>query len=312
LTIISGEIFLSNKDIMKNQSDPDQLLNASSATKNRLKLEVDLPDCEVNLTITDNQNTISSSHDINKELACMITTIAKMLLYSRNQVLEYGVMYGLSEKDARNELADVYVERLRNYIPYGIKLYFDQIQSKINEAIYELLLEVIAQVNLDARQHGVYTVVAPEVSFKEILAIGERPKRKRLNILQGGKRTSKHHWSDELYELFLNNWTHVKPIWKHAKHIYKQRFKEKEWIRIVKASCPDFSLPDELVRKLSDPDNYIASPANIALEHAARLSGCENNLYSSKHLKRHLSEAQKRAKRKQQDLDIQANIYHIK
>ena len=179
------------------------------------------------------------------------------------------------------------IEPLEKCVSHAVNILCNQVQEKLEEALDELVLEVITQTLRDLNEQFKVIEVPALKFFEAVQKESVKKKNRRMNLPQsGGARNAKHSWSDADRSSLAEQHERLKLVWKDAKKIYKQNRNRAGWAKMVKAAYSD--LPDELIMKLSSMNPYESSPANIALEHAAILCGFKAGEYSARQLRRQL------------------------
>jgi hypothetical protein len=85
------------------------------------------------------------------------------------------------------------------------------------------------------------------------------------------------------------------PKWEQAKDCYKKNKKFNNWEKMVAISFEE--LPVDLINRLGDPDTYTAMPSSIALEHAARMCGINDNSLGLRALQKYLQQSREWVKK---------------
>lgn len=257
------------------------------------RLKLSFPDSELRLVIKGRRSIHFASYDPTHEVNCLVSNLSKMFKPAAGS------------NDPGRIPCEVVSDYLSEYMPLALKLYYDQLPYKLSEALYELKCEVIGQILHRIRDTGGSPINIHKDILVKLVSLSEQKKKRRLKIGRGGDRNAKHKWYDDTYIRFLLSHIELKPIWQHASRVYKRNRREQEWAKIVKAAVGGYDLPDDLVERLdaSRPDRW--TPGDLALEHAARLSGCSEYLYDPQQLIRIRKKAQASVATKLHENDIQ-------
>lgn len=100
------------------------------------------------------------------------------------------------------------------------------------------------------------------------------------------------------------------PKWEKAKNCYKKNKTFDNWEKMIAVSFDD--LPTDLLKRLGDPDTYLAMPSSIALEHAARFCGIKPNSLGLRALQKYLQQSREWIKENgNEKVDEEAERYYL-
>lgn len=115
----------------------------------------------------------------------------------------------------------------------------------------------------------------------------ERKQRLKKRILdEVEKREKPYKPAKHLISIYYEE---LLPKWEQAKICFKKNKTFNNWEKMVAVGFEEF--PIDLIKRLGDPDTYIAMPSSIALEHASRFCGINDNSVGLRALQKYLQQS---------------------
>ena len=163
------------------------------------------------------------------------------------------------------------------------------IEEELGSIIGEMLSRAEREAQMIAASEYYDRPISAERA-REVLDPYWEFEKDRLGIAgPGGPTRTKHHWTDKQRANFTEHYESLHKIWREVRRLYKKVCQLKQWPMIIKGEYP--VLPDDLISYLCDPDPYMWSAANLAIEHAARCVGIPPFLYTPRQLRTYLLKA---------------------
>lgn len=213
--------------------------------------------------------------------------------------IDENALTGNAAEQLRARLYTLHARIIQTYALIAPRLFMDGLADKlkaalterITETAYEVGRELKGQLFKDEKGHSVS--INRDLSTRLQNALNYAEKRTKVRLQAPGPGGSDADYDLNQLKRFYYE---CLPKWQDAKRIYKDN-RQRNWQAIVKGEHSD--LPDQLIKRLSDPPNLpeselailavkggISKASDIALEHAARLCGVPAYHYTLAHLER--------------------------
>lgn len=244
-------------------------------------------------TIESEAGRLTCVYDAGRALVSIFNTFGMMYAIEPEELETLTSEASVPKEEALNRWREKTGEEVAALCDYAHAQLIEQIQPKLEEALWELCNQVIVQAMFDLGVNDGTQTRAK--AFAKLERDFRKKRHERVGIARGG--------SEPVYNLsaIYTHYSRLLPIWQEAKRVYRRNRAAANWPAIVQAAAGE--LPADLVARLADnpilPEEELArigrhgggsSASDIAHEHAARECGLPPYTYTLRHLQERVSE----------------------